>query len=196
MPEPLELLAIVKEPTACTEGEFCRNSPSHSLKPKCNSCRLGPDNQRGVLAGVFPSEWRPVDPRHKHPVLEKEKRNVKLEKAVARQKARKAKDPARQARLAQAERAERRTNAQIIKSTRNSGRVNRDGDHLYAGNIVLDTKQQSTTKDPVIRLHELDKVRNDSARNGRLFGALVIRNKYGRGVVVIDERDLHKLIGE
>lgn len=193
--EPLQLLAIVNEPAACKEGDFCRESPSNSHRPKCNSCRLSPANERGVLAGVFPSEWKPVSHRHKHPVLEKEKRDAKRQKALARQAVRKAKDPAKQARAREAERAERRTNAKIISATRNSGRINRDGDHLYHSDIVLDTKQQSTAKDPIIHLHELDKVRNDAVRNGRRCGCLVLRNKYGRGVVVIDERDLPKLIG-
>lgn len=190
--DPLEILAnnIV---TPCKQGESCRNSPSNSHRPKCNSCRLSPDNEYGVLAGVFPSEWLGMG-GVKNVVLEKEKRDSKRAKAIDRQKARKAKDPAKQAVLAKAERAERRTNAKIIKATRNSGRVNRDGDHLYADHIVLDTKLQSTTEHPVVRLHELDKVREDAKRNGRTAGALVLRNKFGRGVVVIDEADFAKIV--
>lgn len=192
--EPLQSLAIVNQPTACKEGEHCTNSPSNSSsRAKCNDCRLSP----GIspLISLTTHHWKPTSHRFIHPVLEKEKRDGKRKKALARQAVRKAKDPAKQARVRAASRAERKTNNAIIKATVNSGRLNRDGDHLLAGDIVLDTKLQSGAENPTVNLHELDKVRADSARNGRRLGALILRNRNGRGVVCIDERDLPKLIG-
>ena len=186
--QPLESLAILNKPAACKEAEHCRNSPSHSSAPRCNSCRLSPIAGTGVFMGVFPSEWHAVG-KQKHPVLEKEKRDAKRQKASDRQKARKAKDPHRQAHLRAAARAERQTEQAIIKSTRNSGRINRDGDHVVGDNITLDTKLQSGAENPVVHLHELDKVRLDAKRNGKVVGALCIRNKAGRGVIVLDEND-------
>jgi hypothetical protein len=138
--------------------------------------------------------WKPVSHTYTHPILVKEKRDAKRAKTIAKRAAEKAKDPSKQARLREAARAERRTNDKIIKSTRNSGRVNKDGDHLLGNNVILDTKLQSNAENPVIHLHELDKVRSDASRAGRPVGCLVIRNKNGRGVVVIDERDLPKII--
>lgn len=184
----LEQFNVLNEPKPCKEGTMCKNSPFHSLQPKCNDCRLSP-----VFVGIFWQPvnhyWKPVSHKWKHAVLEKEKRDAKRKKALARQAERKAKDPARQARLRKAARAERKTNAQIISATRNSGRVNKDGDHLFSGNIIFDTKQQGTTN-PIVRLHELDKVRADAKRNNCPVGGLVLRNVNGRGVIVFDENDI------
>lgn len=195
MPEPLASLTILNnriEP--CKEGTMCHNSPFHSLRPKCNSCRLSPLNDRGMFAGVFPQEWKPVSSKWKHSVLEKEKRDAKRKKAIERQKERQAKDPAKQARLRAAARAERKTNAKIIRATINSGRVNRDGDHLLYNDIVVDTKLQSTAENPVVRLHELDKVRADAKRNGKAYGVLCLQNRVGRSVITIDAADFAKIL--
>ena len=165
---------------------MCKNSPSNSSTPRCNDCRLSP----GVnpLVGITSHYWHPVG-KQKHPVLEQEKRNAKRLKTLARQEARKAKDPSRQARNRAAERAERRTEQAIIKSTKNSGRSNRDGDHVFNDKITLDTKLQSNAVNPVVNLQELDKVRSDARRSGKQAGALVIQNKTGRSVVVFDLAD-------
>lgn len=191
MLEPLASLTILNNTVApCKEGPFCSNGPSHIMQSRCPDCRLS----QNAYLGATRHYWKPISHTYHHPVLEKEKRDGKRAKALERQAAKKAKDPTRQARLRAAERAERKTNAEIIKSTRNSGRVNKDGDHLLNGNVTLDTKLQSKNENPIVHLHELDKVRQDSVRAGRLLGALVLRNKNGRGVVVIDERDISKLI--
>jgi hypothetical protein len=187
--EPLHSLAIIKEPAACKEGDFCRESPSNSTHSKCNYCRLSPANKTGILAGVFPSEWHPINSKHKHPILEKEKRDANRRKVLERQQIRKNKDRDRKAVQQSAKKAEQLTQKAIIKATRNSGRTNRDGDHLFANDIVLDTKLQSRAESPVVHLHELDKVRTDAKRHNKIAGALVIRNKTGRGVVVFDLSD-------
>lgn len=188
---PLSVFAITTEPVACIEGEKCVNSPSHSFdhKSKCNDCRFSPRAPYFIRT----HHWKPVDPRFKHRKLEEEKRHAKREETIARAEARKAKDPAKQARVRAAAKAERNTNARIIKATRNSGRVNRDGDHLLFDSVVVDTKLQSTATEPVIHLRELDKVRQDARRNGRCCGALCLQNKTGRGVIVVDAADFAAL---
>lgn len=186
--EPLEQLAILNEPACCKDGEFyCRNSPSNSSHPKCNDCRLSPAVD--PLLGIKTQHWKPISSRYKHHVLEQEKHDAKRLKTLARQEARKTKDPSRQARNRAAERAERRTEQAIIKSTKNSGRSNRDGDHVFNDKITLDTKLQSNAVNPVVNLQELDKVRSDARRSGKQAGALVIQNKTGRSVVVFDLAD-------
>lgn len=187
MNNPLDFFIVDNKNTPCLEGEKCKNSPSNCIRPKCNVCRLSPD------APYFIKEvyWKPLNKKFKHRILEEEKRHAKRQQAFAKQAAKKAKDPAKQARLRAAKRAERRTEKGIIKSTRNSGRVNKDGDHLLAGDIVIDTKLQSMAVNPVINLHELDKVREDANRNGKSCGCLAIHNKNGRVIIVLDQRDLH-----
>ena len=189
--EPLHSLAILNEPAACKEGLFCRNSPSNSSASKCNDCRLSP----GAPYFIRTEHWHPTNSKFKHPVLVEEKRHAKRMQALERQAERKAKDPARKARIRAAERAEKRTEQDIIKSTRNSGRMNRDGDHVLGSGITLDTKLQSTTENPVVHLHELDKVRADAKRSGQKVGGLAIKNKHGRGVIVFDIADYALLFG-
>jgi len=77
---------------------------------------------------------------------------------------------------------------------KNSGRSNKDGDHVAAGEITLDTKLQSKRTNPVILLHELVKVGEDARRAGNWMGALVLRNMNGIGVVAIAEADFARLI--
>ena len=191
MPEPLESLTILNNEVACcSEGPFCNNGPSHSIQPKCPDCRLSPNSYLGTTRHY----WKSIDRKHYHPVLEKEKRDAKRRKTIEHREAEKAKDPARKARQRAAQRAERRTNAEIIKSTRNSGRLNRDGDHLFGNNVVIDTKLQSTATNPVVHLYELDKVRADAKRNGRYCGILCIRNKSGRAIIAIDASDFAALV--
>lgn len=191
-PNVLESLTVLhNDVIACNEGTMCEHSPYHSLQPKCRDCRLSPNNK---LLGLTKHYWKSINRNWRHNILEKEKQDAKREKTIAKRKAEKAKDPTKQARLRAAARAERKTNATIIKSTRNSGRINRDGDHLLGDNIILDTKLQSTTSNPIVHLHELEKVRSDAKRNGRQIGVLCIKNKTGRGICVLDERDFATLI--
>jgi hypothetical protein len=127
-------------------------------------------------------------------VLEQEKRDANRRKVLERQQVRKNKDRDRQAVLSRAAQAESRTQKEVIKATRNSGRVNKDGDHLLFGRITLDTKLQSGAENPIVKLQELDKVRSDAKRAGNPIGGLCIKNKNGRGVVVFDLRDVAKSI--
>jgi hypothetical protein len=187
----LERLATTDKQYPCKEESVCKNSPLNSLQPKCSECRLS------VVASNFgwmTCHWAPKSHKDKHPIIEQEKKRDKLQRLRERAKAKHQKDRGRQRVLKEAARAEKQTERRIIKATRNSGRSNRDGDHVSNGNIVLDTKHQSTIESPVVKLHELDKVRADAKRsgNGRL-GGLVLRNKHGRGIVVFAEEDYAKL---
>jgi len=184
---PLSVFAITTEPVACIEGARCLNSPSQSFdhKSKCNDCRFSP----GAPYFIRTHHWKPINPKDKHRKLEEEKRHAKREATIAKAEARKAKDTVKQARVRAAARAERKTNAHIIKATRNSGRVNRDGDSLLFDSVVIDTKLQSTATEPVIHLRELDKVRQDARRNGKCCGVLCLQNRTGRSVIVVDAAD-------
>jgi len=183
---PLQVLS-------CTEGPQCQNSveTKGEAAGKCILCRLAPGN-----ASLPNQYWKPINPRDINPVLSQEKRT----KAVAIMKAnlmrRMERDPNRQKTARLAAKAERDTEHNIIEATKNSGRSNRDGDHLVAGNITMDTKLQSTRFEPVVHLYELAKVQADARRAGSMLGCLTIRNKYGIGVVVMDEADFAKLIGD
>lgn len=190
MREPLELVTLQSnEIVPCSEARVCMNSPLFLIQGRCSECRLSPN----PFVSGDRHYWKPIDKFLSHPQLIKEKREKKREQTTAKAKANKAKDPSKQARLRAAERAERRTNAEIIKSTRNSGRVNRDGDHLLFDYVVLDTKLQSKAENPIVHLHELDKVRRDAKRNGKTFGVLCIKNKTGRAICVLDEADFAAL---
>jgi hypothetical protein len=187
----LELFAIVNPPKPCKEGTMCKNSPFHDLHPKCNDCRLSPVFW-GMAIVPKDHQWKPVSKRWKNAILEKEKRDANRRKVLERQQVRRNKDRDRQAILKSAAQAESRTQKEIIKATRNSGRVNRDGDHLLFGRITLDTKLQSGAENPTVKLQELDKVRNDAKRSGNPIGGLCIKNKNGRSIVVFDLRDVAK----
>jgi hypothetical protein len=186
MASPLDSLVVIpNKEDRCSSDLRCVNSPCHNASPRCSECRLSPNNQWSSI-----SYWKPLDSKDRHPVLEKEKRDEKRRKAIERQTKRQAKDPTKQARLRASARAERKTNSEIIKSTRNSGRINRDNDHVFDNSLSLDTKNQSNSENPIVHLHELDKARRDAKRAGYPVGGLVIRNKSGRGIVVFDEKDL------
>jgi hypothetical protein len=97
---------------------------------------------------------------------------------------------------AAAVRAEKRSERNIIHATKNSGRSNRDGDHVLAGRITLDTKLQTTRLNPEIHVHELEKVRSDARRAGNPIGGLILRNENGHGFVVLAEEDFARLVKE
>ena len=194
MQEPLETLAIINNQIIpCKEAERCLNSPSVAgAGALCRDCRLSPIYW-GIAIQPPGHKWRPISKKWKHPVLEQEKRNANRRKVLERQQIRRNKDRDRQAIVKSAAQAELRTQKKVIKATRNSGRINKDGDHVLFDRFTLDTKLQSKVENPIVRLSELDKVRNDAERAGREFGALLLRNKNGRGVLVIDERDIGSL---
>jgi hypothetical protein len=195
----LEELAADTEP--CDVWQSCLNSPGYRRKEfaACRDCRLAKFN------GGNEVRWRPSERNIKHPILEQEKRDAKRQRNEAKREKAKNKDRKRQQVNHAAERAERKTerisaaHGGSIRSTRNSGRINRDGDHSLAvrgAKLSLDTKLQTRSIHPVVRLAELDKIRNDSLNAGALAGALVIRNKFGRGVVVFAEEDLPRILPE
>ena len=155
---------------------------------QCQYCKL-------ASAGGGPMNcWKPWSPGTPHPKLTAEKKQKAQDRREAATAKRKAKSRPKQDLLRRAARAEKQTESNIIAATRNSGRTAQDGDHVHAGRITLDTKLQSGNTHPVVHLDELDKVRGDARRAGNPVGALVLRNKHGRGVVVFDEQDYAQLL--
>jgi hypothetical protein len=174
----------------CDEENSCLNSPVHRLtidNSLCGSCRLAKSGGGTAIC------WRPWDRKLKHPQLEQETREAKHEVKQAKRQKKAAKDRSKQKLARVAARAEEKTNDDIIKATRNSGRSNQDGDALHGEKVTLDTKKQTTRVHPVVDLQELDKVREDALRAGASVGALVLRNKHDRAVVVFDEGDYARL---
>lgn len=157
---------------------------------KCYLCRFSPTAESSVK-----HFWVPIREakNKKHPALEAEKRNERISRMRAKQTVKKDRDRNRSNVLSKAANAEKRTERNIIKATRNSGRTNRDGDHVFLGQVTLDTKNQSTRDNPVVLLSELEKVRGDAAHAGNEVGGLVIRNRQGVGVVVFHEDDYARL---
>lgn len=177
----------------CEQGSLCMNSIEHkgAAMAACRGCKLSPVNIED--AGDLPHRWRPIDGKTQHPVLVQEKRQAAKDKNEKKRLDRLGRDKSRTLVLKRAERAERRTTSTFIQATRNSGRVNQDGDHKVANTVTLDTKHQSTRDNPVVFLAELFKVQADSVRAGTTFGALVLRPKNGLGVVAVHEKDFAKL---
>jgi hypothetical protein len=174
----------------CGEAENCRNSITRAgmHRTKCGLCRLAPDAEN-----ITVHAWSPVAGA-KHPTLEAEKRQKGRDRALAAHRQRLSRNPGKMRVQRRAERAERSTEQSIISATKNSGRSRQDGDHLAAGQVTLDTKLQSMRDHPVVMLHELGKVREDSANARTLCGGLVLRNKHGVGVVVFAEEDFAKIL--
>jgi hypothetical protein len=178
----------------CKEGELCRYSPQNAGEQgtRCVSCRLSPDNR--VADTALPSYWRPLDKGVVHPILEQEKRAQAFKRHKDTRDERLNRDKVRQARLRLAAHAEKTTQKNIIRATKNSGRTDKDGDHVAGGYVTLDTKLQSKRLNPVVIATELAKVRNDSASAKTMVGGLVLRSKTGLGVVVFHEDDFAKIL--
>ncbi len=182
--------------TPCIVAILCRNSPEQATEQhaKCALCRFSPDNMGRDMAHYWlPLKGNAKTPQGKHPQLEQEKATAKLCKRFAKLAAKRSKDTKKRKISRLAQKAEKATEKKIIKATKNSGRRNKDGDHVHANMITLDTKLQTTRDNPVIFLHELEKVREDATRAGSLVGGLVIRNKHGVGCVVLKEEDYVEL---
>jgi hypothetical protein len=178
--------------TSCEFGTVrCGNSVENAGegRQKCIFCRLAPDNEN-----VSGQHWNPIDKRFKHPILVSEKRTAASARSRLAHQVRLAKDKGKKRVGRRATKAEDTTQRNIIAATRNSGRSNRDGDHVVGGQITLDTKLQSTRDNPVVLLVELAKVRDDAERAGNPIGGLVLRNRHGVGVVVFDEKDFARSI--
>lgn len=182
---------------SCAVDWGCKNSYDNQVETrvKCSSCRLSPDNIGRNLSQYWsPTKLAKDLKLEKHPLLLEEKRQAKVKRSKDKLTKKRSIDKAKSKVLSKAAQAERTTEKNIIKATKNSGRTNKDGDHVSMGMITLDTKLQSTRADPVVNLHELDKVRADAKRAGKLIGGLVIRNRFGVGVVVLAESDYAVLV--
>jgi hypothetical protein len=177
----------------CSEGNNCKYSPQNAGEQgtRCVGCRLSPEHDSD---DDLPSNWKPLDKRLKHPKLEQEKRARHYERQRELRDKRLSKDKNRKRVITLAEKAERDTERQIIKATKNSGRSNKDGDHLAGDLISLDTKLQTKRLHPVVNANELAKIRNDAKTAGALLGGLIIRSKTGLGVVVFHEDDFAKIL--
>lgn len=178
--------------TPCNMELVCKNSPlmAGEQGAKCSLCRLSPENREKDMAHY----WCPTKPArehgHKHhPLLEADKRFNKAADRLQKLLDKRKRDPKKRKISRLAAQAEKTTEKNIIHATQNSGRRNKDGDHVSIGQITLDTKLQSTRENPVIFLGELEKVREDAMRAGKLIGGLVIRNKHNVGVVVLKIED-------
>jgi hypothetical protein len=177
---------------SCNQGEECLNSVELAGygSAKCALCRFAPQ-----AVSSMSNFWKPIKKGMKHPVAEQEKLDKSRTRHEESFNKRQNVDRRKRKVLIKAERAERKTEQNFIKSTKNSGRKNKDGDHVVAnGSITLDTKLQSTREEPVVHLHELRKIESDAARAGNDIGCLVIRNKHGVGVVVLSEESFARLI--
>ena len=180
----------VFEVQECNYGSSCLNSLSclGVLSAKCGVCKYAPNGNN------FSSFWKPSDKKMKHPnqVAEKEanRKTRQLELKVKKQIV----DKDKQALLRKAAAAERQTEKNIIRATKNSGRSHRDGDHTLANSITLDTKLQTNRTNPLVDMSQLYKVREDAKNAGNSFGALVLRTPGNSGVVVMLEDDFSNLI--
>lgn len=173
-------------------ASVCKNSPDYlgEQGAKCALCRLSPDNEGRQMAHY----WKPIKIAVKeHPDLKNEKLLIKALSRMADLRAKYGVDKKKRKVSRLAAQAEKKTERNIIKATLNSGRRNKDGDHVSMGIITLDTKLQTTRENPVIFLGELEKVRADAVRSGKLVGGLVIRNKNNVGCVVLKEEDYAEL---
>ena len=174
----------------------CKNSDTlvGPVRGKCCLCRLAPGTRtlgwNAVLDCLNGSKQRT------HPVLEHEKALARMKKSRDAQQTRLKKDRGKKKVLKRAEKAEQVTGKHLnVTATKNSGRSNKDGDHVAAGFITLDTKFQSQRENPVVLLSELTKVRQDATRAKMSIGGLVLRNQHGVGVVVFDETDFARVLG-
>ena len=123
----------------------------------------------------------PMDKKIKHPqavAAKKERKdNTKAQKQFKKQN----KDKYKSKIVKGAAKVEER-----VKSTLNSGRINRDGD-LSTADLAIDVKHQPTRSDAVILADEFKKIQNDAIRAGKEYGVLVIVNKDGDTYYVIPE---------
>lgn len=177
----------------CHLASVCRNSPDYKgeQSASCALCRLSPDNRNSGMTHF----WNPIKGAiKKHPDLERERRHNKALIHIENLKSKSNRDKTKIKISRLARYAEKKTEKSIIKATKNSGRSNKDGDHVLYESITLDTKLQTTRSNPIVQLFELDKVRMDAVRAGKIAGGLLIRNKHGVGIIVFSEEDVPILL--
>ena len=161
---------------SCSVSSNCINNGN-----RCFNCKFDNDGYSEYGDNLYSA----IDRGIKHPVIEKRKGEHKASKAAERKEKKAGRDRDRVSILKMASKTEER-----VKSTLNSGRINKDGD-LKTSDLVIDVKMQSTRKNPVINVDEFDKVNQDCLRSNKQHGVLCIENKEGKRFYVIGE-DLFK----
>lgn len=156
---------------SCNVAENCLNNS------RCFNCAFDGDRYSSYGTNLY----LPIDRGIEHPILIERKLARKEEKKREKQIEKQQKSKERSALIKKAAKVEEK-----VKSSLNSGRVNRDGD-LQTNDLVIDVKLQTTRKDPVISVDEFDKVNADCLRAGKIHGILCIENKDGRRFYVISE---------
>jgi len=179
---------LAGEVEPCHAAHLCLNSPVNAESHSCDHCRFA------TAGGGVTNLWRPVNHGEKHPDLAAAKDEARRSRQRVATEKRTNRNRAKIAVQRLAERAERATERNIIHATANSGRVNRDGDHISAGRIVLDTKNQPSRLNPIVQVVELEKARQDARRAGYPIGGLVLRNQLGHGFVILAEEDYARLV--
>jgi hypothetical protein len=183
-----EMLSGDAEP--CAANEQCLNRPDR-MRPGPSACT---DCRYALRLGGIRNLWLPADGQPaKHPLVIAAAAAEKLAKTIAKGEKLRSRDRAKMRIQREAQAAEKRTERNIIRATHNSGRTNRDADHVMAGRITLDTKNQSRLH-PIVYVDSLEKVRADARRAGNPIGALVLRNEKGHGFVVLAEEDFAVLV--
>jgi hypothetical protein len=79
-----------------------------------------------------------------------------------------------------------------VKAAKNSGRSHQDGD-FSIGNIGVDNKKQSKSKNITIKMEEIDKAKADAKRSGKTTGVLRVENEDNRSFYVIEEQDFLRM---
>ena len=176
----------------CEMSSECLSSPAHKGEggSLCSSCVWSP-NGSGDTRDNFrvPKGSRVKFARKEEADYAERRAKVAAKRTVESAKSKPKARIGRRAAL-----AEKRSERGLIKSTRNSGRTNRDGDHNFADKISLDTKLQTGNLNPVVNLADLAKIQADARRVGNPIGVLVLRNKNNVGVVAISEADWRTIL--
>jgi len=156
---------------SCHVSENCLNNS------RCFNCAFDGNRYSDYGANLY----LPIDRSVEHPIIVERKLARKTDKKREKRVEKQEKDRERASLVKKAAKVEEK-----VKSSLNSGRVNRDGD-LQSEDLVIDVKLQSTRKDPVIKSDEFKKVNTDCLRAGKRHGILCIENKDGERFYVIGE---------
>jgi hypothetical protein len=180
----------------CEIGNQCKNSidVAGEIRARCYECRFGRIIDIPIDNPAQISYWKPIHRSVEHPVIAAEKLFKKKAKHRAQVAKRLARDRGKVRLAKQAKKSEEKSAESIVKATKNSGRVNKDGDATAVNLIQLDFKLQSTSVDWVVKQAELIKIIQDGKRAGNNIAALVVKNKLGQEIVVLDMADFGKLL--
>jgi hypothetical protein len=155
----------------------CDVSQNCSNNYRCFECSF--DGNKYSSYGI--NLYAAIDKKIKHPLTIVRKQERKDAKKAEKLLTKKEKDKKKVSLLKKANKVE-----EIVKSTLNSGRINKDGD-LRVDDLIIDVKLQSTRKDPIIKVDEFIKVNNDCIRANKQYGVLCIENKDGQRFYIISE---------